>query len=95
MSELEGIQSDDQDSILPHSILGSLKDFRGYLEAKGETEVQKCFHRQNLQPINLKSIPFCKLADATETLYAVWGTAVCFCPAVVEANTKIQERRSI
>ncbi|KAM6939512.1 MYCBP-associated protein [Xenentodon cancila] len=27
--------------ILPHSILGSLEDFRGYLEAKGETELLK------------------------------------------------------
>ncbi|XP_029291558.1 MYCBP-associated protein isoform X2 [Cottoperca gobio] len=37
----EGLQFDDQGMILPHSILGSLEDFRSYLEAKGETELVK------------------------------------------------------
>uniref|UniRef100_A0A3Q1H7C0 Mycbp associated protein n=1 Tax=Acanthochromis polyacanthus TaxID=80966 RepID=A0A3Q1H7C0_9TELE len=32
---------DDQGMVLPHSILGSLGDFRSYLEAKGETDLLK------------------------------------------------------
>ncbi|XP_027139333.1 MYCBP-associated protein [Larimichthys crocea] len=36
-----GLQFDDQGMILPHSILGSLEDFRSYLMAKGETELAK------------------------------------------------------
>ncbi|XP_054461081.1 MYCBP-associated protein [Anoplopoma fimbria] len=35
----EGLRFDDQGMVLPHSILGSLEDFRSYLEAKGETEL--------------------------------------------------------
>ncbi|KAF0037690.1 hypothetical protein F2P81_010564 [Scophthalmus maximus] len=35
---LEGIRFDDQGMVLPHSVLGSLEDFRSYLEAKGEME---------------------------------------------------------
>ncbi|XP_056265563.1 MYCBP-associated protein [Pseudoliparis swirei] len=35
---LEGLRFDDHGMVLPHSILGSLEDFRSYLEAKGETE---------------------------------------------------------
>lgn len=38
-SGMEGIRFDDQGMVLPHSILGSLEEFRNYLEAKGETEV--------------------------------------------------------
>ncbi|XP_029987550.1 MYCBP-associated protein [Sphaeramia orbicularis] len=34
-------QFDDKGMILPHSILGSLEEFRNYLEAKGETELLK------------------------------------------------------
>ncbi|XP_010767093.1 MYCBP-associated protein-like, partial [Notothenia coriiceps] len=34
----EGFNFDDQEMVLPHSILGTLEDFRSYLEAKGETE---------------------------------------------------------
>ncbi|XP_075946963.1 MYCBP-associated protein [Anarhichas minor] len=37
----EGLRFDDQGMLLPHSILGSLEDFRRYLEAKGETELVK------------------------------------------------------
>ncbi|XP_070776313.1 MYCBP-associated protein [Enoplosus armatus] len=37
----EGLRFDDQGTVLPHSILGSLEDFRSYLEAKGETELVK------------------------------------------------------
>ncbi|XP_074485199.1 MYCBP-associated protein isoform X1 [Sebastes fasciatus] len=33
----EGLRFDDQGMVLPHSILGSLEDFRSFLEAKGET----------------------------------------------------------
>ncbi|XP_035516253.1 MYCBP-associated protein [Morone saxatilis] len=36
-----GLRFDEQGMILPHSILGSLEDFRSYLEAKGETELMK------------------------------------------------------
>ncbi|KAK9539830.1 hypothetical protein VZT92_002322 [Zoarces viviparus] len=36
-----GLRFDDQGMLLPHSILGSLEDFRRYLEAKGETELVK------------------------------------------------------
>ncbi|XP_034402029.1 MYCBP-associated protein [Cyclopterus lumpus] len=34
----EGLRFDDHGMVLPHSILGSLEDFRSYLEAKGKTE---------------------------------------------------------
>ncbi|KAF3687365.1 Epsin-2 EPS-15-interacting protein 2 Intersectin-EH-binding protein 2 [Channa argus] len=34
----EGIRFDDNGMVLPHSILGTLEDFRNYLEAKGETD---------------------------------------------------------
>ncbi|KAI3352910.1 hypothetical protein L3Q82_019481, partial [Scortum barcoo] len=37
----EGLRFDDHGMVLPHSILGSLEDFRSYLEAKGETELVK------------------------------------------------------
>ncbi|KAK5866277.1 hypothetical protein PBY51_020483 [Eleginops maclovinus] len=37
----EELHFDDQDMVLPHSILGTLEDFRSYLEAKGETELVK------------------------------------------------------
>uniref|UniRef100_A0A3B4TFH6 Mycbp associated protein n=1 Tax=Seriola dumerili TaxID=41447 RepID=A0A3B4TFH6_SERDU len=37
----EGLRFDDKGMVLPHSILGSLEDFRNYLEAKGETELVK------------------------------------------------------
>ncbi|XP_032398071.1 MYCBP-associated protein isoform X1 [Etheostoma spectabile] len=37
----EGFRFDEQGRVLPHSILGSLEDFRSYLEAKGETELVK------------------------------------------------------
>ncbi|KAF1394900.1 hypothetical protein PFLUV_G00005920 [Perca fluviatilis] len=37
----EGLRFDEQGRVLPHSILGSLEDFRSYLEAKGETELVK------------------------------------------------------
>nr|XP_019939527.1 PREDICTED: MYCBP-associated protein [Paralichthys olivaceus] len=40
-SGLEGLRFDDQGMVLPHSILGSLEDFRTYLEVKGETELVK------------------------------------------------------
>ncbi|KAM6941737.1 MYCBP-associated protein-like [Lycodopsis pacificus] len=33
--------------LLPHSILGSLEDFRSYLEAKGETELVKCIPKSS------------------------------------------------
>ncbi|KAM7009671.1 MYCBP-associated protein [Tautogolabrus adspersus] len=33
--------TDHQGMVLPHSILGSLEDFRSYLESKGETELVK------------------------------------------------------
>lgn len=39
LSGPEGIRFDDQGMVLPHSILGSLEEFRNYLEAKGDTEV--------------------------------------------------------
>ncbi|XP_062244135.1 MYCBP-associated protein isoform X1 [Platichthys flesus] len=38
-SGVEGLQFDDQGRVLPHSILGSLEDFRSYLETQGETEL--------------------------------------------------------
>lgn len=34
-----GVRFDEHGMILPHTILGSLEDYRSYLEAKGETEV--------------------------------------------------------
>ncbi|KAK2815843.1 hypothetical protein Q5P01_026310 [Channa striata] len=37
----EGIRFDDHGMVLPHSILGTLEDFRNYLEAKGETDLAK------------------------------------------------------
>ncbi|KAK2919251.1 hypothetical protein Q8A73_003622 [Channa argus] len=37
----EGIRFDDNGMVLPHSILGTLEDFRNYLEAKGETDLAK------------------------------------------------------
>ncbi|XP_070684578.1 MYCBP-associated protein [Pempheris klunzingeri] len=37
----EWFRFDDQGMVLPHSILGSLEDFRSYLEAQGETELVK------------------------------------------------------
>ncbi|XP_068448664.1 MYCBP-associated protein isoform X2 [Clinocottus analis] len=37
----QGLRLDDQGMVLSHSILGSLEDFRSYLEAKGETELVK------------------------------------------------------
>ncbi|XP_028281079.1 MYCBP-associated protein [Parambassis ranga] len=37
----KGLRFDDHGMILSHSILGSLDDFRSYLEAKGETELAK------------------------------------------------------
>ncbi|XP_045895684.1 MYCBP-associated protein isoform X3 [Micropterus dolomieu] len=36
-----GLRFDEHGMILAHSILGSLEDFRSYLEAKGETELVK------------------------------------------------------
>lgn len=39
VSGLEGIRFDEHGMVLQHSILGSLDDFRSYLEAKGETKV--------------------------------------------------------
>ncbi|XP_034544963.1 MYCBP-associated protein [Notolabrus celidotus] len=36
-----GLQLDNHGMVLPHSILGSLDDFRSYLEAEGETELVK------------------------------------------------------
>lgn len=35
----EGLQFDDKGMVLPHSILGSLEDFKSYLEVRGEKEV--------------------------------------------------------
>ncbi|XP_040891242.1 MYCBP-associated protein [Toxotes jaculatrix] len=40
-TEPEVLRFDDQGMVLPHSILGSLEDFRSYLEAEGETELVK------------------------------------------------------
>ncbi|KAK5926848.1 hypothetical protein CgunFtcFv8_022386 [Champsocephalus gunnari] len=37
----DGFNFDDQEMVLPHSILGTLEDFQSYLEAKGETELVK------------------------------------------------------
>ncbi|KAM8878325.1 MYCBP-associated protein isoform 1-T4 [Spinachia spinachia] len=37
----EGLRFDDQGMVLAHSILGSLDDFRSYLEANGKTELMK------------------------------------------------------
>ncbi|KAM6941747.1 MYCBP-associated protein-like [Lycodopsis pacificus] len=42
-----GLRFDDQGMLLPHSILGSLEDFRSYLEAKGETELVKCIPKSS------------------------------------------------
>ncbi|XP_006790818.1 MYCBP-associated protein isoform X1 [Neolamprologus brichardi] len=36
-----GVRFDEHGMILPHTILGSLEDYRSYLEAKGETELVK------------------------------------------------------
>nr|XP_043883257.1 MYCBP-associated protein-like [Solea senegalensis] len=36
-----GVRFDDKGMVLPHSVLGSLDDFRSYLEAKGDTEFVK------------------------------------------------------
>ncbi|XP_030596136.1 MYCBP-associated protein isoform X2 [Archocentrus centrarchus] len=36
-----GVRFNEQGMILPHSILGSLEDYRSYLEAKGERELVK------------------------------------------------------
>ncbi|XP_040002786.1 MYCBP-associated protein [Xiphias gladius] len=46
----EGLQLDYQGMILPHSILGSLEDFRSYLEAKGETELLKRIPKSQRDP---------------------------------------------
>ncbi|KAM3864591.1 MYCBP-associated protein [Diretmus argenteus] len=37
-----GRRFDGQGMILPHSILGSLEEYRSYLEARGETELLRC-----------------------------------------------------
>ncbi|CAK6968328.1 MYCBP-associated protein [Scomber scombrus] len=37
----EGLRFDDQGMVLPHSILGSLDDFRSFLETRGEAELIK------------------------------------------------------
>ncbi|GAA6220171.1 MYCBP-associated protein [Lates japonicus] len=46
----EGPRFDDQGMVLPHSILGSLEDFRSYLEAKGETELLKRIPKSERNP---------------------------------------------
>ncbi|KAM9313664.1 MYCBP-associated protein [Pholidichthys leucotaenia] len=46
----EGFNFDEQGLILPHSILGSLEDFRCYLEAKGETELVKRIPKSQREP---------------------------------------------
>ncbi|XP_044046052.1 MYCBP-associated protein isoform X2 [Siniperca chuatsi] len=46
----EGLRFDDQGMVLPHSILGSLEDFRSYLEAKGETELVKRIPKSHRDP---------------------------------------------
>ncbi|XP_058468536.1 MYCBP-associated protein-like [Solea solea] len=46
----EGLLFDDQGMVLPHSILGSLEDFRSYLEAKGETELIKRLPKSQRDP---------------------------------------------
>lgn len=51
----EGFRFDDRGMVLPHSILGSLEDFRSYLEAKGETEVNS---RRNVMGTHEKKIIF-------------------------------------
>lgn len=40
-SEVQGLQLDEEGMILPHSILGSLEDFKSYLETQGDTELVK------------------------------------------------------
>ncbi|XP_070834212.1 MYCBP-associated protein [Chaetodon trifascialis] len=47
----EGLRFDAQGMILPHSILGSLEDFRGYLEDKGETELVKQIPKAQEDPL--------------------------------------------
>nr|XP_046262833.1 MYCBP-associated protein isoform X2 [Scatophagus argus] len=47
---MEGLRFDDQGLVLPHSILGSLDDFRNYLEAKGETELVKRIPKSQKDP---------------------------------------------
>ncbi|AWP06034.1 putative MYCBP-associated protein [Scophthalmus maximus] len=47
---LEGIRFDDQGMVLPHSVLGSLEDFRSYLEAKGEMELVKQISKSQGDP---------------------------------------------
>ncbi|KAM9363623.1 MYCBP-associated protein [Symphorus nematophorus] len=44
------LRFDDQGMIFPHSILGSLEDFRSYLEAKGETELVKRIPKSKKDP---------------------------------------------
>ncbi|XP_054866058.1 MYCBP-associated protein [Amphiprion ocellaris] len=46
----KGLRFDDQGMVLPHSILGSLGDFRSYLEAKGETDLVKRIPRSFRDP---------------------------------------------
>ncbi|XP_076584343.1 MYCBP-associated protein isoform X2 [Chaetodon auriga] len=47
----EGLWFDAQGMILPHSILGSLEDFRSYLEDEGETELVKQIPKAQGDPL--------------------------------------------
>ncbi|XP_062420398.1 MYCBP-associated protein isoform X2 [Pungitius pungitius] len=42
-----GLRFDDHGMVLAHSILGSLEDFRSYLESKGKTEMLKCIPKSS------------------------------------------------
>nr|XP_029137069.1 MYCBP-associated protein [Labrus bergylta] len=50
-----GLQLDHQGTVLPHSILGSLEDFRSYLEAKGETELVNSIPESQRNPASAAS----------------------------------------
>ncbi|XP_042254696.1 MYCBP-associated protein isoform X2 [Thunnus maccoyii] len=46
----EGLRFDDHGMVLPHSILGSLEDFRSFLEVRGETELVKRIPKSQRDP---------------------------------------------
>lgn len=78
-----GFRFDEHGMILPHTILGSLEDYRSYLEAKGETEVFfKCSN-------------FCRWTNTIVILWLCCVTNLSHCQPVGEANTKFPRRSSM
>ncbi|KAM7393952.1 hypothetical protein PAMP_020785 [Pampus punctatissimus] len=67
----EGLQFDDHGMVLPHSILGSLEDFRGYLEARGETELVKRIPVHKFQRDSSSEVPGRHHSEAVENGHGI------------------------